>query len=43
MKGSISIAAPQTTSSGPKYFSGGIVGPAIRRAATESISRFSAK
>ena len=43
MKTSITIAAPQTTSSGPKCFSGGIVRPAIRRAATESISRFSAR
>ena len=33
MKTSITIAAPQTTSSGPKCLSGGIVRPAIRRAA----------
>ena len=31
MKTSISIAAPQTTSSGPKCFSGGIVTPRKRR------------
>ena len=31
MKTSISIAAPQTTSSGPKCFSGGIVTPRTRR------------
>ena len=43
MKTSITIAAPQTTSSGPKCFSGGIVTPANRRAATESSSRFSAR
>ena len=43
MKTSITIAAPQTTSSGPKCFSGGIVNPAIRRAATDSSSRFSAR
>ena len=41
MKTSITIAAPQTTSSGPKCFSGGIVRPAMRRAATEKSSRFS--
>ena len=43
MKTSISIAAPQTTNSGPKCLSGGIVRPSTRRAATESISRFSAR
>ncbi len=43
MKTSISIAAPQTTSNGPKCFRGGIVSPSTRRAATESISRFSAR
>jgi hypothetical protein len=43
MKTNSTIAAPQTTSSGPNCFSGGIVTPATRRAATESSSRFSAR
>ena len=38
MKTSITIAAPQTTSSGPKCFSGGIVTPSTRRAPTTSMS-----
>ena len=38
MKTSSTIAAPQTTSSGPKCFSGGIVRPAIRRAPMVSSS-----
>ena len=40
MKTSISIAAPQTTSSGPKCFSGGIVTPEhAPRALHEQLAR----
>ena len=38
MKTSINIDAPQTTSSGPKCFSGGIVMPATRLAPATSMS-----
>ena len=41
MKTSISIAAPQTTSSGPKCLSGGIVTPRIRREPCTSTCRVS--
>ena len=41
MKTSSTIAAPQTTSIGPRCLSGGSVTPAIRRAPTTSTSRFS--
>ena len=41
MKTSISIAAPQTTSSGPKCLSGGIVTPATRVAPWTSTCRVS--
>ena len=43
MKTSISIAAPQTTSSGPKCLSGGIGSPNTPPPATDSLSRFSAR
>ena len=41
MKTSISIAAPQTTSSGPKCLSGGIVTPSKRREPCTSTWRVS--
>ena len=41
MKKSITIAAPHTTSSGPKCLSGGIVIPAKRRAPMTSSWRVS--
>ena len=43
MKTSMIIVAPQTTSTGPKCLIGGIVTPAMRRAATVNSSRFSAR
>ncbi len=41
MKTSMNIDAPQTTSIGPKCFSGGSVTPSTRRAPTISTSRCS--
>ena len=41
MKTSITIAAPQITSSGPRCFSGGSTIPAMLRAPTTSTSRLS--
>ena len=41
MKTSMNIAAPQTTSTGPKCLSGGIVTPATRRAPCTSTWRVS--
>ena len=43
MKTSINIAAPQTTSSGPKCLSGGIVTPRMRREPCTSTWRVSCR